>query len=337
MSIVTEFYAPPGKAHDVQAIGPSVSVVVCTFMRPESLERFLRSLALQSMPFNDCVIIDASPGDSTELAVREFLQSQNLQGPLRYFRVAGSDTGLTRQRNFALRHITSELVGFFDDDVLLEPGCLSEMVRVHVERGSEVVAVGACAGSVDVSQDRLWKLRRKLHIISDLRPGSYQRSGMSVPWEFLPATNNAVEGDWLGGFAMMWKTRIIQELGFRETFGGYAQGEDLDVSLRARHQGKLLMAGAARVRHLHDANGRPDHYNLGYMAIYNRYQIHRQGLSDRAWRDIAWFTYAWLMDSILLARQFFRPAQIIPTMQQWVGRAKASYDLVMSRWRHEKA
>lgn len=126
----------------------------------------------------------------------------------------------------------------------------------------------------------IWRLRTALKIVPHLRPGSYCRSGMSITWSFLPPNEELTEGQWLPGVAM-WKTAVVRELGFFEGFYGYCQGEDLEFSLRAARKGSLVMAGAARVLHLHEASGRPDHFKRGYMAIYNRYQIHRRGLEDR--------------------------------------------------------
>lgn len=327
MAVVSEIHFPEAKVGCGDQ--PSLTVVVCTFKRPDSLGRFLQSLTQQDRQFSECLIVDASPDDQSEQVVRNVLTASPLRWNVRYFRVAGEERGLTRQRNFALQRVSSDLVAFFDDDVVLAPDCLSELVRVHVGRSDAVVAVGASTGNGAPVESTLWKLRRALRIVSNLKPGSYQRSGMSVPWEFLPPTTDAVEGDWLGGFAMMWKTSVIRDLQFREAFEGYAQGEDLDVSLRAHKFGKLLLAGGAHVQHLEDRSGRPDQFRLGYMAIHNRYQIHRHGLPDRTWRDVAWFAYAWLMDSILLARNCRKPQNIIPTMKQWLGRLRAAYDIVM--------
>jgi GT2 family glycosyltransferase len=130
---------------------------------------------------------------------------------------------------------------------------------------------------------------------------------------------------------MLWRTALARELGFHAGLDGYAQGEDLEFSLRARQRGRLLMAGAARVLHLHEPAGRPNAFRLGYMAIHNRYQIHRRGLPDRGWRDVAWFVYAWTLDTLLLVARLPLPGRAGPTAKEMAGRMRAAYDLLLER------
>jgi GT2 family glycosyltransferase len=154
---------------------------------------------------------------------------------------------------------------------------------------------------------------------------------MSVPWSFLPPTDDLVEAGWLPGCGMMWRTTVLRKVGFGEMFDGYAQGEDLDVSLRARRHGRLVIAGKAQLLHLFDEGGRPDHGKLGYMAIYNRYHIQRRGLDGRTWRDVAWFIYAWGLDTVMLLRNVPVPARTRGTLLQIGGRIRATWDLLKGR------
>ncbi len=310
---------------------PGCTVVICTHRRPESLKRFLESLLLQDRRPERLVIVDASPDEETELAVRCYPALEFLADCVFYFRVAGPLRGLTRQRNFALLWVRTDLIVFFDDDVVLLPGCLSQMEKTHHALGGAVVGVGAAMQNEPVEPGWLWRLRRRLWIVSTLEPGRYCRSGMSIPWGSLGVSEKPTEGDWLPGCGMMWKTATVAELGFHEAFEGYAQGEDLDFSLRALRKGKLMMAPAARLLHLQDRAGRPDDFKLGYSAIYNRYQIHRRGLPGRTWWDIAWFVYAWLLDTLLLARNFRFPRRILPTLREIAGRLKATGVLFAER------
>jgi GT2 family glycosyltransferase len=154
---------------------------------------------------------------------------------------------------------------------------------------------------------------------------------MSTPWSLLPPGDGAIEGDWLPGCAMMWRTAPARRVRFNEGFAGYAQGEDLDFSLQMRREGRLVLARSARLRHLHAPHGRPDHARLGYMAIRNRYEIHRRGLADRTGRDVAWFVYAWSVDTLMLARHVVHPGRWGATLRQVGGRARAAFDLIRGR------
>ena len=306
-----------------------LTVVLCTYRRPASVRRFLASLAAQRDAPAALVVVDASADADTEHAVREGTAA--LAWRVLYLRVEGPLRGLTRQRNLALEWVATDAVVFFDDDVVLDPGCLAAMEAAYRAPGPPVAGVGAVVRDAEAVRGRLWQLRRALGIVDSLAPGRYIRSGFSTPWAFLPPTDRVVEGDWLPGCCMLWRTELARELGFHAGLDGYAQGEDLEFSLRARRRGRLLMAGAARVLHLHEPAGRPNAFRLGYMAIHNRYQIHRRGLPDRDWRDVAWFVYAWTLDTLLLGARLPLPGRARSTAREMAGRMRAAYDLLLQR------
>jgi len=310
---------------------PGFSVIVCTYRRARSLARFLDSLSAQNHRADSLIIVDASPDEDSEVMLKARQDIDALGGSVCYFRVSGPLKGLTRQRNFGLRWVVTDLVAFFDDDVVLRPNCLGVLERVHRELGDGVVGVGAYLEGSESRPNWLWRLRLSLRMISTLQPGTYQRSGMSIPWGFMPDSEAAVDGDYLPGGATMWKTSILRELKFDESFEGYGQGEDLEFSLRARRKGRLVLSGAARLQHLHDETGRPDYFKLGYMAIYNRFQIHRRGLDDRSGRDIAWFVYAWGLDTLMMMRHLVILTRLTSVLKQVAGRSKAAFDLFSRR------
>ena len=313
-----------------------LTIVICTHRRAAILARFLESLRRQDEFPQAVVIVDASPDDETQRLISEDpAVLDSLPYCFLYLRVRGRWKGLTRQRNYAVRWVSTDLLVFFDDDVVLMPGCLAEMVRIHRELGLRVVGVGAVVhndGPVPRARP-LWRLRRRLRIVTSLDPGRYSRSGMSTPWGALPVETAPLEGDWLPGCGMMWKTATVAELGFNDAFEGYSLGEDVDFSLRARQKGKLIMAPRARLQHLQPVGGRPDGFQLGYFTIYNRYQVHRRGLPDRGWRDVAAFAYGWSLDSLLLLRHLAFPRRARPIFNQLRGRLRAVTDLVRAKLR----
>ncbi len=315
--------APP------ERLRPGVAVAVCTLLRPESLVRFLESLADQSRLPDQLVVVDASPDTATEEALRGLAARRKAAGEIVYVRVGRPLVGLTRQRNQALARVTTDLVAFFDDDIILAPDCLERMESVH--RGeSRSVGVAAAIENERSTPSALWRTRKLLGIVSTLEPGRYVRSGMSIPWGFLPPGPGVREGDWLPGGATMWRTEIARRLGFEEGFEGYGQSEDLEFSLRAGREGKLLLAAAARVRHEHVAAGRPNAFRKGYMAIYNRYVVHRRNRDARGWSGFS-FVYGWTLDTLLLARHALYPSRWAGTAGEFAGRLRAAYDIVAGR------
>jgi GT2 family glycosyltransferase len=302
------------------------SVVLCTYSRAAAVRRFLESLRQQKRRPDELIVVDASHDAQTEPVVRELAAREGTPRHVAYYRVSGRYRGLTRQRNFGLARVGFDLVAFFDDDTVLDPGCLGELERV-LRAGGQIVGAGGAVDEPGRGQEKLWRLRRTLGIVGELTPGRYSRSGMSIPWSLLPSGGGPVEGDWLPGCAMIWRTGPARAEGFNDGFAGYAQGEDLDFSLRMRRRGRLVLVGSARLRHLQEPEGRPDAFRLGYMAIRNRFEIHRRGLLDRTTRDVVWFAYAWTADTLMLARHFLHPGRWGATLRQIGGRIRAAIEL----------
>jgi len=274
------------------------------------------------------IVVDASGKDATE---RLLAAPRIVDAPaetFQYFRLPATMRGLTRQRNFGLRHVFTDLVVFFDDDVELLPGCLREMEAAHRLLGARAAGVGAHIEGGQYRPTMLWRLRRFLYVVSSLRAGTYQLSGMSIPWWSVDEGTRVIEGDWLHGCAMMWKTEIARQVGFNEAFDGYAQAEDLDFCLRARGRGKLYLVPAARVRHLRDPQGRPDAYRLGFMEIHNRFQVLQRARPPRRRLVQLWFFYAWIVDTLLLARDVVRPGTTLFALKRIMGRVGAFYEIL---------
>jgi GT2 family glycosyltransferase len=293
------------------------------------MRRFLGSLAEQDRVPDQLVIVDASQDSETEAIAKAFSTSRS-ELDVVYVRVQPPLVGLTRQRNQALLRTGTELVAFFDDDILLRPGCLRELEAVH-RADAGTVGVAAYIENERSSPNLLWRLRRRLGIVPELEPGRYARSGMSIPWSFLTPGEGTQAGDWLPGGATMWRTELARRLGFLEAFEGYGQGEDLEFSLRAGRCGRLLVARSARVVHEHVGGGRPSAFRLGYMAIYNRYQVHRRGLPDRRWQDVALFGYAWTLDTLLLLRHVVKPRHWGGVLGELAGRVWAGVCILGGR------
>jgi GT2 family glycosyltransferase len=312
----------PAEAGPTASLEPGFSVAVCTYRRPQSLIRLLDSVAAQEKPPRQLVIVDASPDDTTERAVTAWASERASTHCLLYFRVTGGLRGLTRQRNFALTHVHTDLVAFFDDDIVLQPGCLGAMEAAHRTQ-PDVVGVGAVITNSDPHPDALWRVRRLLLLVPSLEAGRYFASGVSTPWwTGRLGMEGMAEGDWLPGGATMWRTKAARDTGFVEDFSGYCSGEDLEFSLRVAGRGRLVMAGGARVEHLHEPGGRPDEAALGYAVVRNHHRIHAATWGAHSRRAELWFVYAIVAEGLLQAIHLLRPGHVRETWSYLRGVAR---------------
>ena len=89
------------------------TLIVCTYMRSQSLLKLLKSIAKQTLYPNEILIIDGSTTHETEMILKEHI-FENLS----YFKVEETDRGLTKQRNYGIKKVSqaSDIVCFLDDD-----------------------------------------------------------------------------------------------------------------------------------------------------------------------------------------------------------------------------
>jgi GT2 family glycosyltransferase len=288
--------------------GAGFSVVVCTYKRAESFGRFVSSLLLQVPRPESLIVVDATPDASTEELLAARTELHEAARRVVYFRVTGGLRGLTRQRKFGLSQVGSELVIFCDDDIVLKPDCLERLLGTLAEDPRIVAAVPFVENETGPPPLR-WRFLCALGAVPSLQPGRYYASGISVPWRFQPPTDRTLEGDWLYGCVMAWRTDAVRSLGFSTEFEGYGNGEDVDLTMRGRVLGKRVLVGAAKVHHHHEMAGRPDALELGFMSLRNAWSIHRRCVPGRRWYHSAWFAYATMLTAVMRGVNVFRPSR----------------------------
>jgi glycosyltransferase involved in cell wall biosynthesis len=116
------------------------SIIITTFRRPEKLAALVRSLAAQDVDgFEVIVTVDGVEPDAAAVA-REAWAPMD---PSRLIHVEGERLGPCAARNRAIDQARGELLIFFNDDVVAEPGCVRAHLEAHRERaGRPAIVVG---------------------------------------------------------------------------------------------------------------------------------------------------------------------------------------------------
>jgi len=79
------------------------ALIVCTYNRPKSINRLLDSVECQSILPNEIIIVDGSE------IINESLNENQSSGPYRYYHISAEVRGLTKQRNFGLSKVSSDM------------------------------------------------------------------------------------------------------------------------------------------------------------------------------------------------------------------------------------
>jgi len=109
----------------------SVSLIICTRDRPESLKRCLQSLQQLTPAANEIIVVDNAPqNDSTQTLIQQFEGVHYL---------LESQPGLSHARNTGIQHSQGDIIVFTDDDICIHPLWLQQLCSGFSE--PEVMAV----------------------------------------------------------------------------------------------------------------------------------------------------------------------------------------------------
>lgn len=110
--------APPASEADPSRTDrPTIAVVIASRDRTESLRRCLRSLSNSTVVPDQLIVVDSAPSDEQ---TKELIEACNEAGDTDISYVRSTKPGLAIAHNAALEHVTSELIAFTDDDVLVD-------------------------------------------------------------------------------------------------------------------------------------------------------------------------------------------------------------------------
>ena len=214
-------------------MSPTVSVVVVTYGRPESVRECLEHLQRLDTPPLEVVVVDSTPADTTRRLVREEFPDVRLL----HSTLGRGTTPESRQMGFAVTR--GDVVAFVDDDAYAAPDWLDELVAPYAD--PDVVAVGGRAdngipGEEHEGLDRIGRL---------LPDGRLTGSFAADP-------GRVVEVDHLLGANMSFRRSALAAIGgIRGNYPGTCLCEESDISLRLRATGgRLLYTPRAVVRHM---------------------------------------------------------------------------------------
>lgn len=299
------------------------SLVICTYLRPQSLLELLHSVKAQTLYPNEIIIVDGSINDETDILLKKHT-FKNLE----YFKVDASHRGLTKQRNFGIQQVavSSQIICFLDDDTVLKNNYF-ETIILDFKSNSTIIGVGGVAVNENRWEPKIkgksyskyhyymldnWVckeglrnvVRNYLGLSSPLMPNRMPDFSNGRTCSY-PLTGQCYEVDLLIGMSMNFRSHVFKYISFSTYFEGYGLYEDADFSIRAQRYGKLVLSTAAQLVHHHDGSGRPNRFNYGKMVIRNGWYVWRvkyQNPSTKA--QFKWHATALLLTIIRFTNIF---------------------------------
>jgi glycosyltransferase involved in cell wall biosynthesis len=287
----------------------TIGVVIATCDRPDPLRACLLSLDRQTVLPDQTIIVDSSSGEETRNLTGE------LRGSLRYgFEYRHSPiSSAARQRNLGVELLSSDLILFLDDDVVLEPGFIEEILAVF--NGGADGRLAGVSGTIanQVYSEPRGLNRLLLGVCLGQLHGSFAGKVLGPAVNFLPAdgADAAQDVEWLPSTCTSYRRDVFLAYRFENTFQGYSFAVDVHLSTRIGRKYRLVNTTRARVYHAD--LGKDTHRNwvaLGESQVKNRHLIMtavlgRTRLSDHIrlfWYEMVYTPLAWLAAGAGLSR-----------------------------------
>lgn len=260
-----------GDSGSIPAGRRTAGVVIATRNRPEPLRRCLDSFLIQTRSVERVLIVDSSDTDATRSLISEF---QDRIAGLEWIRSPFASAA--RQRNLGTSRLDTDIVIFLDDDVVLDPSFVAEIMNVFEDSTRSATPAGVSGTMINHAYTDPKGLNRLLLglCIGQLR-GSYAGKIIGPAVNFLsedrPDTIQPVE--WLPSGCCAYDRCTFMEERFAE-FDGYSFAEDVHLSARVGQRHLLL--NTTRARLYHEDLGHRTHRDwsaIGESQVLNRHLI----------------------------------------------------------------
>jgi len=282
----------------------SVAVVIPTYERAEDLAACLDSIAAQTYPVRRVSVVDNSPAASAGALV-----ASRLDTGIDYHHNASGNSG-TEARNRGIRASDGDVVIILDDDVVLEPSYLAEVVRVFE---ADKTVMGVQGVQTNAPSSSLTNLMRRV-FLDYHRTSDTCRVSRSLTGGYPRRLTRPIVAEWLPGFNQAFRRRVLEDELFDTRLSGYADGEDMDLSYRVerRWPGSLRITPAARLEHRKSAHSRMAARNRILMQevheFYLRHKLQHGTIADRMARG--WTRLGRLIVPVVAALSLGRPGKL---------------------------
>ena len=316
-------------------------MIVATRNRAEAVRNYiLPSLSKQSFKDFFLIIIDASDNDNTEKVIHEFLRNNKRNFDIHY--IKASKKGSASQRNEAvemlIKYHRADIIAFFDDDTELAENAL-EVISRNFENDKNKMIYGI--GLKILLPHEYDKVKRKklgflvkeiikfiysrifLISLSNIFEGSFKRRVFPSGWS---VGNKIGLADWLTGCSMAYRIEVFSNHKIRfderlQRFGGYAHGEDVELSYNIRRNLRklLVITDDAYVIHHKHPGGRLDLERFYAAVVYNKFLIAKKNYGFLAILPYIWSLLGFIIITVIIGFIFGRLSERFRGIKKGIG------------------
>ena len=239
-----------------------LAIVIPTVGRCAELRRMLASLASQTRLPEQVLIVGKGDGDAGWGSVFPQLHAEFISLP-------SSSICDARNRGAQAARPDIDLVGFMDDDIVLEAQAVEALMNFWERAPNDLGGTGCNLVNYPALHARRLKTLRLTSRLGlyDSRRGIVLRSGIHT---MMPGIQETTYVQWLPTYAVVYSRKVLAQFSFDEWFENYSYLEDLDLSYRIAKKYKLAIVANARFHHYPSQAGRPTAYLFGKKEVLNR-------------------------------------------------------------------
>lgn len=265
-----------------------LSVIISTMNREKDLIQCLHSLRAQTHLPYEIVIVDDAASDH-EAILRKVPEGVLFQ----YHRK--SPPGLSASRNLGARMARGDLLLFLDDDVVLEPAFVEEILKAFDDDPDH--EVGGVSGIIVNRKPKpgLFRLWARLFLMDRGRQGEI------LPWGFYTRVieiEGVMDVDWIPGGLSCFRKEVFEEFQLSDLGQGRRHGlADVEFSLRVSRRYRLKTTPFARLYHYPSPRAREKSVDTGYKQALNHCLLFEDyGEKTRK----TWLCFLWAMAGLIL-------------------------------------
>lgn len=279
------------------------SIIIPTYNRPEELQNCIASILKQAKIPDELIIVD--DGNLAEYPFRQELEAKGIK----CLYLKKETPGLTASRNEGIKSAAGDIIFFFDDDVVLDPCYIEEILKAY--QNDRTDEIGGVSGTVTnrtvigIKDILLW-VSEVLFVINGFNEGKVLPSGFCVDYGTTPfRIRKRSMVDFLPGCAMSFRRKVFKEFSFDNIrYLGYGLGEDKDFSFRVSRKYKLIIYPEAKLLHLASLRMRSDKMAMSRKYVISNY-IFFANFRKNSWWNLILFSFAVFGYLIIRTFMFF--------------------------------
>jgi glycosyltransferase involved in cell wall biosynthesis len=261
---------------------PTVSVIIPTKNRADDLARAIESLLTQTVKPMELILVDQSSESSFSRPIS--IPITCIHDPLL--------SGASVARNVAMDLARGDIWLFLDDDVLLEPEFIAEILKAYDPNVTGVSGIITNYSAPPLKQ-RLWERIFQVGPFSDDRQVVYRSADQL-------RKKSPIRVRQFGGGLMSFRASAIRDHRFDANLTGASPGEDIDFCAGLPKETVLLITPGARLIHKRSPESRDSTHWISVDAQVASY------MRERHWKAGLWnnLCYVWLNAGYAMAAGF---------------------------------